>query len=85
MTIWLWCQARGEPGIQGWPVAPGLSRAALCAVMLYSHGAGLHQPHSVVHISALPRGVELSPAAGHTTSVVWSWLLGILVSRICGK
>lgn len=75
VTIWLWCQERWESGIPRWHVAPGLSMAAHWAMMLHSAGAGLHQPHSVVHISALPRGVELSSAAqvwcAHGCCVCW--------------
>lgn len=65
----------------------GSPTAAHCVChKLYSDGVGLHQPCSIVHISALPCGVVLSSATAHTTSVVWSWLLCMLVlSRIYGK
>lgn len=64
---------RGGTWLLGSPMA---AHCAIIAIMLYSAGAGLHQPHPAAHISALPRGVELSPAVGHTQ--LCPWLLCVL-------
>lgn len=72
---------RGGSWLLGSPMA---AHCAIIAIMLYSAGAGLHQPHPAAHISALPRGGELSPAAGHT--LLWSMaLVCVVLSRTCGK